>query len=159
MFPVSSCSCLCPIHWNPVLSRAWRCSWSSTDRRCSNYIWVINNFIAYQGADYIRGFTVIRAVKLAFHGILQVFHVIRVGDPAGTGHSIDGLLVEQVHRSHKFHSASDIYPTMHHFVTEMCTHVHISVTNWCNVGCGTDAFWDMALVHCGIVNLVYCQWW
>ena len=25
----------------------WRCSWSSADRRCSNYIWVINNFIAY----------------------------------------------------------------------------------------------------------------
>ena len=27
---------------------------SSADRRCSNYIWVINNFIAYQGASYIR---------------------------------------------------------------------------------------------------------
>ena len=24
-----------------------RCSWSSPDRRCSNYIWVINNFIAF----------------------------------------------------------------------------------------------------------------
>ena len=31
----------------PVLSWEWRCSWSSADRRCSNYIWVINNFIAY----------------------------------------------------------------------------------------------------------------
>ena len=30
-----------------VLSREWRCSWSSADRRCSNYICVINNFIAY----------------------------------------------------------------------------------------------------------------
>ena len=30
-----------------VLSRKWRCSVSSTDRRCSNYIWVIINFIAY----------------------------------------------------------------------------------------------------------------
>ena len=29
-----------------TLSREWRCSWSSTDRRCSNYISVINNFIA-----------------------------------------------------------------------------------------------------------------
>ena len=28
----------------------WRCSWSSADRRCSNYIWVINNLIAYRGA-------------------------------------------------------------------------------------------------------------
>ena len=40
---------------NPLKSgREWRCSWSSADRRCSNYIWVINNFIAYQGASYIR---------------------------------------------------------------------------------------------------------
>ena len=26
----------------------------SADRRCSNYIWVINNIIAYQSASYIR---------------------------------------------------------------------------------------------------------
>ena len=39
-------------------------------------------------------------------------------------------------------SASDKYPTMHPFVTEMCTHVHISVTKWCIV--------YMGLVHCGI---------
>ena len=44
---ISSCSCLCPMHWSQVLSWEWRCSWSSADRRCSNYIWVINNFIAY----------------------------------------------------------------------------------------------------------------
>ena len=42
-----------------TLSRSWRCSWSSADRRCSNYIWVIDNFIAYQGASYIRDLTVI----------------------------------------------------------------------------------------------------
>ena len=42
-----------------MLSREWRCSWSSAVRRCSNYICVIDNFIAYQGASYIRGFTVI----------------------------------------------------------------------------------------------------
>ena len=41
-----------------MLSWEWRCSWSSADRRCSNYIWVINKFITYQGATYIRGFTV-----------------------------------------------------------------------------------------------------
>ena len=46
------------IHWSQVLSWEWRCSWSSADRRCSNYIWVINNFIAYKGGTYIRGFTV-----------------------------------------------------------------------------------------------------
>ena len=58
MFLVSSCSSLCPIQWNQVLSREWRCSWSSADRRCSNYIWVIDNFIAYCGASYIRDLTV-----------------------------------------------------------------------------------------------------
>ena len=42
MFLVSSCICLCPIHWSHVLNREWRCSWNSTNRGCSNYIWVIN---------------------------------------------------------------------------------------------------------------------
>ena len=55
MFLVLSCSCLCPIHWSQALSQEWRCSWSSADRRCSNYIWVINNFVAYEGAAYFRG--------------------------------------------------------------------------------------------------------
>ena len=55
---ISSCSCLCSIHWSQVLSREWRCSWSSADRRCSNYIWVVDKFIAYLGATYIRCFTV-----------------------------------------------------------------------------------------------------
>ena len=33
---------------NPLKpGREWRCSWSSADRRCSNYIWVIDNSIAY----------------------------------------------------------------------------------------------------------------
>ena len=44
-----------------VLRREWRCSWSSADRRCSNYIWFISNFIAHYGASYIRDVTV-RAV-------------------------------------------------------------------------------------------------
>ena len=55
MLLVSSCRCLCPIHWSQVLSWEWRCSWSSADRRCSIYIWMINNFIAYSGVAYIRG--------------------------------------------------------------------------------------------------------
>ena len=51
MFLVSSCSCLGWIHQSQVLSREWTCSWSSADRRCSNYIWVINNFIAFSCAQ------------------------------------------------------------------------------------------------------------
>ena len=37
----------CLIHWSQMWSREWRCSWSSANRWCSNYIWVINKFIAY----------------------------------------------------------------------------------------------------------------
>ena len=47
MILVLFCICLCPIYWSQVLSREWRCSWSSAGRRCSNYIWVINNLVAY----------------------------------------------------------------------------------------------------------------
>ena len=58
MIVISSWSRLCPILWNQVLSREWRCSWSSANRRCSNYNWVIDNLIAYYGATYIRDLTV-----------------------------------------------------------------------------------------------------
>ena len=46
-----------------MLSWKWRCSWSSADRWCSNYIYVINYFIAYKGATYMRGFTVVCSLK------------------------------------------------------------------------------------------------
>ena len=36
---------------------------------------------------------------------------------------------------HKSQNASVQYPKVHHFVTEMCTNVYISVTDWCIVGC------------------------
>ena len=44
---ILSCVCLCRIPGSQALSREWRCSWSSADMWCSNYIWVIDNFIAY----------------------------------------------------------------------------------------------------------------
>ena len=58
MILVSFCSCLGPMHWSQVLNREWRCSWSSTGRWCSKYIWAINNSIAFKGATYIRGLPV-----------------------------------------------------------------------------------------------------
>ena len=51
MFLVLSCSCLCTIYQRHVLSWEWRCSWSTTDRRSSNYIGVI---FVYLSASYIR---------------------------------------------------------------------------------------------------------
>ena len=45
--------------------------------------------------------------------------------------------------SHKSQNASVPYPTMQHFITEMCTCVHISVIKCCIVGYLSDAFWDL----------------
>ena len=44
--------------------------------------------------------------------------------------------------SHKSQDASD--STVHHFLPEMCTHVHISGTKWCIVGYETDTLWDLS---------------
>ena len=71
MILISSWSHLCSILWSQVLSREWRCSWSSADRRCSNYIWVIDSLIAYQGASYIRDLTV----------TFKWFSMLRVNSP------------------------------------------------------------------------------
>ena len=42
---------------------------------------------------------------------------------------------------HKSHNAPVPYPIMHHFVTEICAHVHISDTKWRIVGYLSDALW------------------
>ena len=44
---------------------------------------------------------------------------------------------------HKSHNAPVSHPMMHHFVREMCTYVHISVTKWCIVVYFSDALWDL----------------
>ena len=41
------------------LSRECKWNWSSADRRCPNYIWVISKIIAYSFPSYIRDLTVI----------------------------------------------------------------------------------------------------
>ena len=45
--------------------------------------------------------------------------------------------------SHKPHSAPIPYPTMYHFLTEMCTPAHISFAKGCTVGYLTIALWDL----------------
>ena len=57
------------------------------------------------------------------------------GTSAESGDAIDLL--------HKSHIAPVQYPTMHHFVTEMCTCVHISVTKLCIVVYLSNALWDL----------------
>ena len=46
-------------------------------------------------------------------------------------------------QSHKSHNVLIPYPTMHHFVTEMCTCAHISVTKWRIVGYLPDSLWEL----------------
>ena len=48
-----------------------------------------------------------------------------------------------INPSHKSHNALDKYPRMHHFVTEMCTNVHISVTKWCIMKYQIGELWDI----------------
>ena len=52
---------------------------------------------------------------------------------------------QAIDQSHKSHNALDKHPKIHHVVTEIGTHVHISVTQWCTVECGKDAFWDFCM--------------
>ena len=60
-----------------MLHREWRCSWSSADRRCSNCIWVINYFIAYLCASYIRGYMLtVRNCREHCHGERWINHLI-----------------------------------------------------------------------------------
>ena len=56
---------------------------------------------------------------------------------------LNHAFLSSIDPSHKSHNASDKYPTMHYFATELCTHVHISVTKWCIMGYGTFALWDL----------------
>ena len=44
---------------------------------------------------------------------------------------------------HKSDNAHVPYPIMHHFVTEMCICVHISVTKWSIMGCLSNALRDL----------------
>ena len=69
MFLVLSRSYLCATYWSQVLSREWRCSRSSTGRRCSNYIWVINSFrcVSYQSLYGILFWRIRSAI--VFYGI------------------------------------------------------------------------------------------
>ena len=52
-----------------------------------------------------------------------------------------------IHPSYKSHNALYKYPMMHHFVTEMCTRVHISL----RIG----TLWDMGQCIVGFVQQVY----
>ena len=47
---------------------------------------------------------------------------------------------------------------MHHFLTEACTHVHISVTKWCIVGYRVGALWGLCdrCIRMFAITYIYC---
>ena len=49
---------------------------------------------------------------------------------------------------HHQHHPPGLYPTRHHFVTEMCTCAQISVTKLCIVGYLSDVLWDLWDGYC-----------
>ena len=65
--------------------------------------------------------------------------------------------VEDSRPSHKSYNALDKYPTMHHFVTEICTHVYIFVIKWCIVRYGTGELWDTCNSSILYIYLTYCE--
>ena len=71
---------------------------------------------------------------------------------------VNMLIILSELMSHKSHTAPVPYPTMHHFVTEMCTCVHISVTKWCIVGYLSDALWDLWESSILREMLMSCRW-
>ena len=73
MFLVLSSSGLWSIHWSQVLSWEWRCSWSSADRWCSNYIWVIKNLINKTKVCHIKGLAVVEIMWFNTQATLLIY--------------------------------------------------------------------------------------
>ena len=81
----------------------------------------------------------LRFLRLLTFGILLVFGIIM-----GYVIQVD-ITGNTIYPVYKSHNAPVTYPTMHHFGTEMCTCMHISVTKQCIVG--------YFLMHCGICEI------
>ena len=73
-----------------------------------------------------------------------------------------------IYTSHKFHNASDKYPPMHYFVTEMYIHahfcyrmVHCRIRDWCIVGFAQHDYWiasPLLKLTASCVNNWYLTW-
>ena len=63
--------------------------------------------------------------------------------------------IDMLHKSHK---ALVPYPTMHLFVAQMCTCVHISVSKWYIVGYLSNALWYLCIwvVWIYFLETLYC---
>ena len=121
-----------------MLNGEWRCSWSSADRRWSNYIWVINNFIAYWGATYIRGFTVL------------VFLLNLMGEPDNhfQSRSFATLQVRVPHDYHIFLNNRHNMPSRSSKIP--CIRQISHNAPYCNRNVRTCAQYCYKMLHCGM---------
>ena len=70
------------------------------------------------------------------------------------------MALGQSHKSHKCHNALDKYPITHHSVTDIYTHVHISVTKWCIMRYETGGFLGFVQKVLGSVRVtLICSAW
>ena len=82
MLFVQSCNCLCQTHISQVLSRQWRCSSSRTDRRCTDYIWLINTYIT----NYIRDLMILHFLNTTPRSLFHIQY-----DPRTVSSRLDSL--------------------------------------------------------------------
>ena len=132
------------ITWHQICQALTSLHIHSRSRRQSLLKKAINTFTVTSWETFNQWYT----YRLASTVVLKVFTIFALklakrrpfsASFYSTGDRMYRILWDQ---SHKSHNALDKYPTMHHFVTEMCTHVHISVIN--------VALWDICLMYCGI---------
>ena len=86
--------------------------------------------------------------------------IVTINHHGGLGlFSVDDL--RPIDPPHTSRNALDKYFTMHHFVTKMCTHVHISVTKRCSVGYLSGALWGLwyGCIDLATIYSVYITIW
>ena len=103
-------------HLSQMLSREWRCSWSSADRRCSNYIWVIDNFIAFK----------VRIILEVLRCMTVFIFIMRIPIPKK-----DSLYIETVPRSTSWVGVNSLAPGRPrcHFKTAIFNLVYLWVSS------------------------------
>ena len=81
---------------------------------------------------------------IAYRYLIRLFNHAAMSRFSGPNNGCAAMVcLSSIDLLHKYHNASVPYPTIHHFVTEMCTCVHISVTKWCIVGNFSNELWDL----------------
>ena len=110
--------------WRPGSGPGWNCA-SQGDSACPGWI-----------ED-------IKCLKITYAGCCSSKNIGVTNDKFYFATTRDLAHLFEINPSHKSTNASDKYSTIHHFVTEICTHVQISVIKWRFVGYLSNALWDL----------------